>query len=247
MLRIVSLSEWIAESGLFAESLSNYALAQSSGGDTTAAVQDLAEIMVKGMSYGTSGSGAAMPRLSKAALEQLRQMSGCRYLPLEEVHEDLKIWHLTLLTRPDRKKITLSYGKAVKREAGFDYDPEVLAQIARGDSEPEPIKRKVQTDSDEEYEASQAAKAAEAAAKAKKSTGGYDNYGSSGGGKYGKGDAAGSAEYGGGEPAGKAKGRFDDDEPDYGNYGLPPAVVVQKGPTAAEEAAAAAAAAAAAE
>jgi len=131
MLRIVSLSEWITESGLFAETLAEYAIAQHSGGDTRAAVKDLANIMVRGMSYGSPGNAAASrSRLNRFALEQLQQMAKCRYLPLEDVHEDLKIWHLTLLRRPARKKLAMMYGRVQKREGGdFDIDPALLAQM----------------------------------------------------------------------------------------------------------------------
>lgn len=133
MLRIVSLSEWIAESGLFAESLAEYAIAQSSGGDTRAAVKNLAEMMVKGMSYGSTGAAASRSRLNKEALEQLHFMSRCRFLPLEDVHEDLKIWHLTLLRRPNKSKKCEAYGRVPKMEfdAGEyeDLDPEMMARI----------------------------------------------------------------------------------------------------------------------
>jgi len=135
MLRIVSLSEWIAQSGLFTETLADYTLARNTGGDTTAAVKDLAEIMVKGMSYGTPGNLASRSKLDKEALEQLHNMARCRFLPLEDVHEDLKIWHLTLLRRPDRKKINLQYGRIVKREGdGMQFiDGDLLERMGNRD------------------------------------------------------------------------------------------------------------------
>lgn len=128
MLRIVSLSQWIAESGLFDQTLAEYAIAQRTGGDTSAVVQDLAAMMVKGHSVAMSQGGRQA--LDKAALDQLHRMSRSRQLPLEDVHEDLKIWHLTLLRRPSRKKISLGYGRVTKRpNEEYDIDPELLAQM----------------------------------------------------------------------------------------------------------------------
>jgi len=141
MLRIVSLSQWIAESGLFDETLAEYAMAQRSGGDTSAVVSDLAEMMVKGHSY--MSQGPSRNRLDKAALEQLHRLSKCYSLPLEDVHEDLKIWHLTLLRRPDRKHIALSYGRVTKRpDDGCEFSPEELAQM-RADGTLGPDGRKI--------------------------------------------------------------------------------------------------------
>lgn len=135
MLRIVSLSEWIAESGLFAESLADYALAQRSGGDMKAAVQDLADVMVRGMAYGRAGSAGSRTRIDKASLEQMNMTARCRFLPLEDVHEDLKIWHLTLLRRMPRKSFHLQYGRVQKRpDAGFDGDPSLLGSFGNQDS-----------------------------------------------------------------------------------------------------------------
>lgn len=134
MLRIVSLSEWIAKSGIFGETLAEYALAHNNGGDTRAAVQGLADVMVKGMSYGQPGAPKA--RLDRAALEELSQYSRSKYrsLPLEDVHEDLKIWHLTLMRRPVRKRMEMVYGRVTKRpDDDSDIDPAHLFQMGGKD------------------------------------------------------------------------------------------------------------------
>lgn len=131
MLRVVSLSSWIAESGLFNQALGEYAAAAKSGGDTSVAVKDLAEMMVKGHSI-IQGSPRGSMLLDRAALEQLNRLSRVHSLPLEDVHRDLRIWQLTLHRRPERKKINLDYGRVIRRQDdGLAFDPSLFAGMGK--------------------------------------------------------------------------------------------------------------------
>lgn len=131
MLRIVSLSEWISKSGYFHETLAEYARARQTGADTTEAVEELTDVMIRGLAYGSPGvMGASRQQLDKAAFEQYSKMASCRFLPLEDVQDDLQIWQLTLLRRPPRKKIDCGYGRAKRRDpGGWEPDPELLKRI----------------------------------------------------------------------------------------------------------------------
>jgi len=124
MLRIVSLSEWFVQSGWFAQAAD--AVAGLSAEEKAIAAKDLADIMVKGFSFGSPGSSASRKR---ARRQQLQAMSGCRFLPLEDVQEALKIWHMTLVRRPSRKHLALQYGRVERRDNELNPDADLLARM----------------------------------------------------------------------------------------------------------------------
>jgi hypothetical protein len=77
--------------------------------------------------------------LNRERLEQLRNLSRCHFLPIEDVQEDLKIWHLTLLKRPLFTRPSINYGRFQRpRDSDMQFHMEDEGNYHRAQTAPVP-------------------------------------------------------------------------------------------------------------
>jgi len=106
MLRVCPLEDWFVESGLY-ERVRNVAPAREPA--STPETND-PELFVTGHAFGGDHGFDLRRRFDRNYLEQLHNLAKCRFMPTNDVKEDLRIWHLTLLNRPTRRKL-MNLGK----------------------------------------------------------------------------------------------------------------------------------------
>lgn len=122
LLRIVPLGQWLKELGIVNDppgaSLPGAPHQQDSASPDS--------LLVSGRSWlgliTDSTNHAQRAKLDRAFVEHLALLAKSRFLPLDEVAEDLQIWRLKLHDRAARKRLTDLFGRNLLRRQGFQDD-----------------------------------------------------------------------------------------------------------------------------
>jgi len=135
LLRIVPLGQWLKELGLINESPG--AGFPDGRHQLDSASQE--NLFISGRSWlgfaADSANHAQRAKLDRAFVEHLAMLAKSRFLPLEEVAEDLQIWRLKLHDRAARKRLADLFGRNLLKRQGFQDDLFLRRRAGDGDDE----------------------------------------------------------------------------------------------------------------